>query len=613
MTVERQTMEVDIACVGFGPAMGGFLTTLSRAMVDENGLPLLESGVMPGMPLQLLCYERADDISFGVSGVVTRARSIRTSFPDLNLEEIPLVCPVCDEKVLYLLDPLGASRRSSGIRMMDTFAGMLSDKKTCSYELPYIPPFLSKHEGLVLSVGQFTQWAGSRLMASGLVQIWPGMPVSEPLIEQNRVVGIRLADQGANKDGTPASGFMPGMDIRAALTVVGDGPIGPVGQALDRHFGFPEGNHQREWAVGMKAVVELPENCQLKPGTVLHTIGYPEPEIFGFLYVYPDRVASLGIFVPSWFDSPVRASYRYLQHWMMHPAIWPNLEGGTLRSWGAKSLQESGKRGEPFLVGDGYARIGEGSGSTNVLTGSGLDEAWATGVQLAEGVAELLRSGKPFSRKNLEESYLVRRRDSWVEREGKEAEKARDGFQKGVLTGLIGMGLTGMTGGLLNLGGHISRPYERIPNLEDFCREKIAPAKVRELLKEAVTKGTSLSDTVMDQLGWPQIPLDGKLLISQQDALLMGGKVQAAPGYADHVVVIDPKLCDSCCPQLCVEICSGQALTYREGGGAPQFDREKCVHCGACIWNCTKPLEADGERCNIDFRAGAGGLHSAEN
>ena len=28
--IARATMEVDIACVGFGPAMGGFLTTLTR-------------------------------------------------------------------------------------------------------------------------------------------------------------------------------------------------------------------------------------------------------------------------------------------------------------------------------------------------------------------------------------------------------------------------------------------------------------------------------------------------------------------------------------------------------------------------------------------------------
>ncbi len=612
MTAERQTMEVDIACVGFGPAMGGFLTTLSRALVDKNGQPLLESATMPGAPLQVLCYERADDISFGVSGVVTRARSIKASFPDLNPAEIPMAAPVTREKVLYLRDPQGASSRSLGIRALDEIVGALSSKNY-SYELPYIPPFLCKHDGLVLSIGQFTQWVGSQLMASGLVQVWPGMPVSEPLIDGNRVVGIRLADQGVNKDGSPASGYMPGMDIRAALTVVADGPVGPVGQILDRHFGLPEGNHQREWAVGMKAVVELPETCTLEPGTVLHTIGYPEPEIFGFLYVYPDRVASVGIFVPSWFDSPVRTSYRYLQHWMTHPAIWPYLEGGTLRSWGAKSLQESGRRGEPFLVGDGYARIGEGSGSTNVLTGSGVDEAWATGVQLAEGVIELLKTGKPFTKTNLNDAYVGRRRASWVEQEALEAEKARDGFQVGVLTGLAGMGLTGLTKGIMNFKWKTKRPYERVPSLEEYCQERITPRKIGELQNEALAKGTSLSDIIMDQLGWPQIPLDGKLLVSQQDALLMGGKVQAQPGYADHVVVVDPKLCEKCHPQLCVEICSGQALTYTEGGGAPQFDREKCVHCGACMWNCTKPLEEGGERCNIDFRAGSGGSHSAEN
>ena len=34
---------------------------------------------------------------------------------------------------------------------------------------------------------------------------------------------------------------MPGMDVRAALTVVGDGPVGPVGRQLDEHFGLPDG------------------------------------------------------------------------------------------------------------------------------------------------------------------------------------------------------------------------------------------------------------------------------------------------------------------------------------------------------------------------------------
>lgn len=86
MIVERQSMEVDVVCVGFGPAMGGFLTTLNGALVGPDGQPALMSKVMPGMPLQVLCYERADDIGFGVSGVVTRGRAIRKSFPDLDPE-----------------------------------------------------------------------------------------------------------------------------------------------------------------------------------------------------------------------------------------------------------------------------------------------------------------------------------------------------------------------------------------------------------------------------------------------------------------------------------------------------------------------------------------------
>lgn len=43
--VDRQSMDVEIVCVGFGPATGGFLTTLSRATVDENGQTLLTSRI----------------------------------------------------------------------------------------------------------------------------------------------------------------------------------------------------------------------------------------------------------------------------------------------------------------------------------------------------------------------------------------------------------------------------------------------------------------------------------------------------------------------------------------------------------------------------------------
>jgi electron-transferring-flavoprotein dehydrogenase len=610
--IDRQSLEVDIACVGFGPAMGGFLTTLVNKM--NGGDVPVESKALPGMPLQVICYERADDVGFGVSGVVTRGRGIRASFPEFDPSQVPMATPVADEKVLYLLDPNGASRRSTMLRLADTTLRALKNVipgfSHNALELPYTPDFLKKHDGFLLSIGQFNQWVGNQLLNSGNVQIWPGMPVRKALIEKNKVLGIRLVDQGVDKQGNPEAGFMAGMDIRAALTVVGDGPIGQVGRELDEVFGMPDTHHVRDWAVGMKAVVSLPEGVDLPPGTVFHTLGYPEPEIFGFFYVHPDRVASVGIFVPSWFDSPVRTAYRYLQHFMLHPYLWRYLDGGTLLSWGAKSLQESGKRGEPFLVGNGYARIGEGSGSTNVLTGSGVDEAWTTGTLLAEGVVELLRAGQPFTTENLEKAYVERRRKSWVEKEGRIAEHARDGFQRGFIRGLIGMGLAGITGGRVSLHANIKEPHERIQEPEQYFRSKFSQQQIEALRKQAAGQNQSFHDVLMDACGWPAIPFDGKLLITHQDALLVGGKVQAPSGYADHVVFLQPEVCKFCGSKTCIEICSGQAIT-RGAEGAPVFDREKCVHCGACLWNCSQEIEKG--RTNIEFRAGAGGLHSAQN
>lgn len=606
---ERQQMTYDIAGVGFGPAMGGFLTTLSRSLLNEDGSPRLESMVSPGLPLQVICYERADGLGFGVSGAVTRARGILASFPGVDLTQIPMAAAVSKEKLVYLLDPIGASRRSLIFRAKDrvirTFGSVLR-LFNHAIELPFTPKFMRKDDGMILSLGQFNQWVSEQVASSGAVQIWPGMPVSEPLIEGDQVCGIRLVDQGVNIDGTPTEGFMPGMDVRAALTVVADGPVGAVGHKLDAHFGLPEGNEQREWALGMKMVIELPEDSELETGTVLHTIGFPEPEIFGFLYVHPDRLASVGIFIPSWFRSPVRTVYRYLQHFILHPYLWRHLRGGTLKSWGAKSLQESGRHGEPFLAGNGFARIGEGSGSTNVLANSGVDEAWTTGVQLAEAVVQLLQQKKPFTRENLEQTYVRRRRESWLDNESKAAADARNGFQYGVIPGLIGTVLAGFTRGALCFGPRTKRPETL--SLEDIYGSRVPRTELRELQIECAAQAVALHDRIMDRCGWPAIPFDGKLLISHQDALLMGGSVQAPSGFANHIVFRNPELCHECEPKLCIEMCSGQAIT-RGNDGVPAFDREKCVYCGACLWNCN----ADNEKGNIEFRAGAGGLHSALN
>ena len=200
----------------------------------------------------------------------------------------------------------------------------------------------------------------------------------------------------------------------------------------------------------------------------------------------------------------------------------------------------------------------------------------------------------------------TRRRASWVERGAREAENARNGFHDGIVKGMVGMALAGLTGGRLSLGPKIPPANERIR----LPRSASSRKQLAELALAAQAGGRPLHDALLSARGWPEIPLDGRLLVTQQDALLLGGKVQAMPGFADHVVFRNPQLCADCIEKTCIAMCSGQAIT-QGANGVPEFEREKCVHCGACLWNCGQ--SPDGGRANIDFRAGAGGLHSAEN
>jgi electron-transferring-flavoprotein dehydrogenase len=169
------------------------------------------------------------------------------------------------------------------------------------------------------------------------------------------------------------------------------------------------------------------------------------------------------------------------------------------------------------------------------------------------------------------------------------------------------MGLAGLTGGRLSLRTRIPTAPSQIRAVRSHGKASLALGDAAAL---AIDSGRPLHDALMSARGWPEIPFDGRVLVTHQDALLMGGKVQAIPGYADHVVFIDRRRCISCQEKTCIGMCSGQAITLGLDG-APDFEREKCVHCGACLWNCAHtPL---GEQTNIDFRAGAGGLHSVEN
>ena len=77
-------------------------------------------------------------------------------------------------------------------------------------------------------------------------------------------------------------------------------------------------------------------------------------------------------------------------------------------------------------------------------------------------------------------------------------------------------------------------------------------------------------------------------------------------GPAREPVLVDRRLMMSAAPTVL-------APPPGEDGGVPDFEREKCVHCGVCLWNCSQAGPDDPEHGAIRFESGAGGLHSAEN
>ena len=258
-----------------------------------------------------------------------------------------------------------------------------------------------------MSIGQFNQWVGAQIMASGLVQIWPGMPVSQPLFAENadrtgdQVVGVRLTDQGVDKHGAPEPGFVAGMDVRAQPHCRRRRSF-RAGRPGDRQA---NGNARRARQARVGARHEVRDRAAGRDHTrSRHGLAHIRLSRAGDFRIplRPSGTAGLRRHLCP-FVARRSCAHRLPLSAALHSASgivaisqraarcargernhWTNQDSMASRSWS----------------GDGYARIGEGSGSTNMLAGSGVDEAWTTGVQLAESVIEILRNGRSFTQEN---------------------------------------------------------------------------------------------------------------------------------------------------------------------------------------------------------------------
>ena len=92
--------------------------------------------------------------------------------------------------------------------------------------------------------------------------------------------------------------------------------------------------------------------------------------------------------------------------------------------------------------------------------------------------------------------------------------------------------------------------------------------------------------------------------------LTNGGGVTAISLIADDMALAGGTITGGSGAVSLTSSTPGQAITLG-ADEVPVFEREKCIHCGGCLWNCAH--SPDGILSNVEFRAGSGGLHSAEN
>src|SRR5437879_868660 len=82
----------------------------------------------------------------------------------------------------------------------------------------------------VASLCEIVRWLGAKAEALG-VNVFTGFPAAHLLAEGRRVVGVRTAASGLNRDGTPGSSFQAPNDLSARVVALAEGTRGLLAQA----------------------------------------------------------------------------------------------------------------------------------------------------------------------------------------------------------------------------------------------------------------------------------------------------------------------------------------------------------------------------------------------
>ncbi len=396
---ERDVMEYDVVTVGAGPAGLAFAIRLKQLKPDAR-VCVIEKAAAVGAQI--------------LSGAVIEPEPLNALLPEWGKAPPPVCVPVTKDEFWWLRGP------DKALKMPTT-------------------PQMRNHGNFIVSLGALCAWLAPQAEALG-VEIYPGFAAAEPLIDdRGAIAGVRIGDMGVARDGSHKPGYTQGVDIKAPLTVLGEGCRGHLSKQLIARYGLDRGVDPQTYGIGLKELWQLPAG-RGEPGKVVHTLGWPlDPATYGGSFLYHldgDRVA-VGFVVGLDYRDPLFSPFEAFQQFKHHARVKPLLEGGQILSAGARALVEGGYQSLPKVEMPGALLIGDAAGLLNVPKIKGTHQALRSAMLAAEHVAE--HGGS--------EGWDARLRASAVVDELRRVRNIRPGFNKGLWLGLANAGWETLAGG----------------------------------------------------------------------------------------------------------------------------------------------------------------------
>src|SRR5262245_6655779 len=537
---ERETLDLDVVIVGAGPA-GLAAAYQLRKLNKDLSIAVLEKGKEIGAHI--------------ISGAVMDPRGIAELMPDWKEKGAPIEKPVEEDHVVFLT-------------------------KNRKFGLPIVPPPLQNHGNYIISLNKFTRWFGQQVEQSG-VDIFAGFAGAELLIEGDAVVGVRTGDKGIDKNGKPKGNFEPGIDIHAKITILAEGARGSLTKELIRKFSLSADRNPQVFAVGVKEVWDVPKEKNTG-GRVIHTMGWPlRNEEFGggFIYNMSEGRVSIGFVIGLDYLDPSLDSHERFQEFKTHPHVRAILEGGTLYSYGAKSIPEGGYWAQPQYYFNGGMIVGDAAGFLNAMRLKGIHLAFKTGMLAADAAHEALQAND-FSAGKLKRFHeLVE--TSWVKDELWRVRNFHQAFEHGFFVGMLHTGLQMLTGGSGLRNRYTNRPgHTRMRRVKEYYNGKPRPSV--------------------------PILFDRKLTFDKLTDVYHSG-TKHDEDQPCHLHILQPDICHPRCTNEygnpCRFFCPAAVyeMVENDEGRRLQINFSNCVHCKTCdimdpyeIINWVTPEGGDG-------------------